>query len=52
DTAWRTAIRLMEEKRVDMEALVSDILPLGEWERGFRLMEQGGGLKVLLEPGR
>ncbi|OGL61945.1 MAG: hypothetical protein A3J27_00045 [Candidatus Tectomicrobia bacterium RIFCSPLOWO2_12_FULL_69_37] len=52
DTAWRTAIRLMEEKRVDMEALVSDILPLGEWEKGFRLMEQGGGLKVLLEPGR
>jgi L-iditol 2-dehydrogenase len=52
DTAWRTAIRLMEEGRVDMEALVSDILPLGEWETGFRLAGEGGGVKILLEPGR
>jgi len=40
----------MGEGRVDMEAMVSDILPLAEWERGFRIMERGEGLKVLLEP--
>ena len=52
DTAWRTAIHLMAERRVDMEALVSDILPLHDWESGFRLAEGGGGVKVLLEPGK
>ena len=52
DTAWRTAIRLMAEKRVDMEALVSDIVPLSEWESGFRLAGEGAGVKVLLDPGK
>lgn len=49
-SAWQTAIRLMEEKKVDMEAMVSDVLPLAEWERGFGLMERGESLKVLLSP--
>ncbi|MEE9273717.1 MAG: zinc-binding dehydrogenase [bacterium] len=49
-SAWRTAIRLMEEGRVDMEAMVSEVLPLKEWERGFEIMARGEGLKVLIEP--
>ena len=40
----------MEEEKVDMEAMVSDVLPLEEWETGFGLMERGEGLKVLLSP--
>ncbi len=49
-SAWLTAIRLMEEEKVDMESMVSDILPLEEWQRGFAIMERGEGMKVLLEP--
>ena len=33
-----------------MEAMVSDVLPLADWEAGFGMMERGEGLKVLLEP--
>ncbi len=48
--AWLTAIRLMEEEKVDMDSMVSDILPLEEWRRGFAIMKRGEGMKVLLEP--
>jgi hypothetical protein len=30
-----------------MEALVSDTLPLEDWETGFKRMERGEGLKIL-----
>ncbi len=46
-SAWQKALRLMEEGKVDMEALVSDTLPLEDWETGFKRMERGEGLKIL-----
>ncbi len=49
-SAWRKALRFLEEGKVDTEAMVSDVLPLADWEVGFRIMERGEGLKVLLEP--
>ena len=49
-SAWRTALRLLEEGRVDTEAMVTDILPLERWQEGFGMMERGEGLKILLEP--
>jgi L-iditol 2-dehydrogenase len=49
-SAWKAAIGLLEAGKVDMEAMVSDVLPLADWEAGFGMMERGEGLKVLLEP--
>ena len=49
-SAWHLALELLEAGRVDAEAMVSDMLPLDEWERGFDIMARGAGLKVLLAP--
>lgn len=46
------AVRLLQSKRIDVERLVSHVLPLGEFERGVALLETGseGVLKVLINP--
>lgn len=49
-SAWLLALELLEAGRVDAEAMVSDMLPLDAWERGFDIMARGAGLKVLLTP--
>ncbi len=49
-SAWLLALELLETGRVDSEAMVSDMLPLDAWERGFDIMRRGAGLKVLLAP--
>jgi L-iditol 2-dehydrogenase len=36
---------------LDLEALVSDVLPMADWERGFDMKQNAAGLKVLLEAG-
>ena len=49
-SAWLTAIRLMEEEKVDRSRWFLVFPPLEEWRRGFAIMERGEGMKVLLEP--
>lgn len=36
------------EGRIDLNALVSDVLPLADWETGFSMKKNASGLKVLL----
>jgi L-iditol 2-dehydrogenase len=49
-TSWQRALSLMAEGRADPGSLVSHVLPLTEWREAFRLVEERGGLKVVLEP--
>lgn len=42
------AIRLLEEKRVDVKSFISGIYPLTAWEKAFQEAESGESLKVLL----
>ena len=49
--SWERALKLMAWRRIDNERLVSHELPLGEWRRGFEMMERREGLKLLLRPG-
>ena len=49
-TSWQRALALMAQGQVDMECLVSDTLPLAEWEQAFRRFEERQGLKIVLEP--
>jgi len=49
-TAWQTAIRLLKEKKVTLDPLISQELPLEEWKKGFDSKEKGSGLKTLLFP--
>ncbi|WP_312281200.1 zinc-binding dehydrogenase [Oscillibacter sp.] len=49
-TSWLIALRLMEKKLINIAPLASSILPLTEWEEGFRRTIVKEGFKVLLMP--
>lgn len=49
-SAWKLALNMMKEGNVKLEPLISDRLPLQEWEKGFEKMNNKDGMKVLLIP--
>ena len=50
--AWERAIALAGRGLIRTEPLVTDILPLSEWETGFRRFSQREAIKVVFEPQR
>jgi L-iditol 2-dehydrogenase len=48
--SWRRALALVEAGAVRLEPLVSEIVPLAEWERAFATTRAGAGVKVVLDP--
>jgi L-iditol 2-dehydrogenase len=50
--AWEKAITLAAEGLVKAQPLITDVLPLAEWETGFRRFEARQALKVIFEPQR
>jgi L-iditol 2-dehydrogenase len=49
-TAWKRAIRLMEQGKVNLKAITSDKFPLTRWREAFDKFEARKGLKILLDP--
>ncbi len=49
-SAWKTSLLLMAEKKVHLNPLVSDVLPLLEWGNGFDKLNSKQGLKIILTP--
>ena len=49
-TAWKIALRLLNQGKVRTSPLISDILPLAEWETGFKKHRAKEGLKIILKP--
>lgn len=49
-TSWRRAVSMLEEGAVDLDPLVTDVVPLAEWERAFAATRRGHGVKVVLDP--
>lgn len=49
-SSWRQTLRLLEAGKVDPAALITDRLPLAEWEEGFRRMREREAIKVILNP--
>ncbi len=49
-SSWRRAISLLEEGAIDLDPLVTDVVPLGEWERAFAATRRGHGVKLVLDP--
>jgi len=47
---FEPALRLLEEQKVSLEAMISDSFPLNEAGRAFRRANEKGVLKVLLTP--
>ena len=49
-SAWRTALALMAEERVQLAPLITDVLPLENWESGFQRFREKKGVKFILTP--
>ena len=45
--SYRTALRLMAERRIDTESFINDVLPLEDWAKGLDLV--GKGRKVVFQ---
>ncbi|MDJ0925487.1 MAG: alcohol dehydrogenase catalytic domain-containing protein [Acidimicrobiia bacterium] len=48
--SWRRALQLIDAGLVELDPLVSDIVPLQEWERAFAATRAGEGMKIVLDP--
>ncbi len=49
-TSWSRAISLLAQGSVQLDPLVSEIVPLLEWERAFAATREGRGMKVVIDP--
>lgn len=49
-TSWKRAIRLLEDKLVELDPLVTEAAPLTDWERVFAAVRAGEGLKYVIAP--
>jgi L-iditol 2-dehydrogenase len=47
-TSWKRAIRLLDERRLDLERLVTHQYPLDQFEAAFRATQDGSATKVIL----
>ncbi|MEZ5352958.1 MAG: zinc-binding dehydrogenase [Bryobacteraceae bacterium] len=50
-TSWERTVRLLAEKKVNIEALISHELPLERFEDAFRWTQDGSAIKVIFNPG-
>lgn len=48
--SWDRALRLIDERRVELQPLFSEAIPLVDWERGFAATRAGAGIKYVLVP--
>jgi L-iditol 2-dehydrogenase len=48
--SWERALELVEARAVALEPLVSEAVPLAEWERAFAATRAGDGVKYVLVP--
>jgi L-iditol 2-dehydrogenase len=48
--SWRRALELVESGRVALEPLVTEVVPLAQWERAFAATRAGSGIKFVLAP--
>ena len=49
-TSWQRSIRLLSERKVNLEGLISHELPLSRFEDAFRWSQDGSAIKVVLNP--
>ena len=49
-SSWDKAIQLVDERKVNLGKLVSDVLPLSNWKEGFKRAREKTSVKVVLQP--
>jgi L-iditol 2-dehydrogenase len=48
--SWHQALELVKIRSVQLEPLVSDVVPLEQWERAFAAARAAEGIKLVLDP--
>lgn len=48
--SWRRAMRLVRERAVTLPPLVSEVVPLADWELAFAKLRAGQGVKIVFDP--
>jgi L-iditol 2-dehydrogenase len=48
--SWRRALALVDDRRVQLEPLVSEVVPLDAWERVFADLRAGRAVKYVFDP--
>jgi L-iditol 2-dehydrogenase len=48
--AWENVLRLMDGGQIRLGALVSDVLPIEQWRKGYEMVESRKAMKVILKP--
>jgi L-iditol 2-dehydrogenase len=48
-SSWETALRVAEEEAVKLRKLVTHIMPLREWQKGFEMLRRGEAVKILID---
>lgn len=48
--SWLRAVRLVRERRVDLDPLISDVLPLRDWPKALASFDRRDGLKTVFDP--
>ena len=49
-SSWAKALELVTGRRVDLEPLLTEVVPLADWERAFASTRAGEGIKFVLDP--
>jgi L-iditol 2-dehydrogenase len=49
-TSWTRALALLDAGLVELDPLVSEVIPLAEWERAFAATRAGEGMKFVIDP--
>ena len=49
-TSWLRAIRLIQQGKINTDAMVSHVFPISEWEKALETVRSRQGMKVLFDP--
>jgi L-iditol 2-dehydrogenase len=49
-SSWKRALALVEERAVGLDPLVTEVVPLADWERAFAATRAAEGIKFVLDP--
>ncbi len=49
--SWRRALAIAKTGVLDLESLISEIVPLTEWQAAFAALRGGQAIKIVFDPG-
>jgi L-iditol 2-dehydrogenase len=48
--SWERAMTLLGDGEIQLDPLVTEVVPLAEWERAFAATRAGEGMKYVIDP--